>query len=192
MTQQSMAELVEDMASIRGIFITAMPDCLLFDSWVREEGKWAAEEVASYFGDLVRANRQGLKALGAWSSDMQVTIESSDTMVLLHEIGNDFVAGLIFDRETPMGMVRLHLKHVLERLRISLPSVQAEDRPRGVLIMEFLKRYAPDPHASIMRLALQTGIELEQLNRPEGLPGQQIPVIEEAVCNILGLDSLNL
>ncbi len=192
MAQLDLSTVVDDVASLRGIFITAMPDCLLFDSWVRDKEGWEAEEVASYFGDLIRSNRQGLKALGSWSADMQVTIESADTMLLLREIGEDFVAGMVFDRDAPLGMVRLHLKRVLERLTDMLPKVTVQERARGVRVVEFLQRYSPDPHASLMRVSLQTGLELEVLEHPENLTDEEVTEVETSVCDVLGLDSLQI
>ena len=53
MSLTDMEKAVEGIAGLRGVFITLMPDCLLFDSWTRED-RWHAEDVASYFGDLVR------------------------------------------------------------------------------------------------------------------------------------------
>ena len=128
-------QAVVEVPQLIGIFVTAMPDSLLFSSWVRDGTEWSAEDVASYFGDLVRSNRQGHKALGSWSSEMQVTIESAESLVVLREISADFVCGCVFERNAPLGMVRLHLKRLLERVAQALPKVQAEDRPRGTRIM---------------------------------------------------------
>jgi hypothetical protein len=193
MVQNFLAHAVEDVPRLRAIFITAMPDALLYDYWISEKHqKWAAEEVASYFGDLIRANREGLKALGSWSSEMQVTIESADALVVLRELTPDFVCGGIFDREAPLGMVRLHLKRVTERLLAHLPKFEVEERPRGVRVVEFLQRYAPDPHMVLLRVAMQTGLEMDQLQAPEKLSQDEVAKIEEASRRILGLESLNV
>lgn len=193
MAQGFLENAVAGVPSIRAVFITAMPDCLLYDSWVREESSaWAVEDVASYFGDLVRANRHGLKALGSFSSDMQTTIESADMLVVLKEITSDFVCGCVFERNAPLGMVRLHTKRLLERILANLPSVQSEERPRGVRIMEFLDRYAPDPHAVLLRVSLRTGIAVEALRSAETLTGEQIARVEESASRLLGLKQLNI
>jgi predicted regulator of Ras-like GTPase activity (Roadblock/LC7/MglB family) len=181
-----------EVPQLIGIFITAMPDSLLFSSWVRAGTEWSAEDVASYFGDLVRANREGLKALGSWSSEMQVTIESAESLVVLREISADFVCGCVFERNAPLGMVRLHLKRLLERVGTALPKVQVEDRPRGMRIMEFLDRYAPDPHAVILRVSLRSGITIDELKSPGSLNVEQIRRLEETACKILGVNQLSL
>lgn len=192
MADTSLQETLERVPSLRGLFVTAMPDCLLFQSWMKEGEEWSGEDVASYFGDLIRANRQGLKALQAWSAEMQVTIEATDLLLLLRELSGDFVVGFVFDRSAPLGMVRLHVKMVLALLDDILPKVQPEQRPRAVRIAEFLVRYAPDPHTALQRAALRSGVAVEALRRPETLQPQQVEHFEHAVCDILGLDSLKL
>jgi predicted regulator of Ras-like GTPase activity (Roadblock/LC7/MglB family) len=185
-------QAVAEVPQLIGIFVTAMPDSLLFSSWVRAGTEWSAEDVASYFGDLVRANREGLKALGSWSSEMSVTIESAESLVVLRELSSDFVCGCVFERHAPLGMVRLHLKRLLERVAAALPKVQPEDRPRGLRIMEFLDRYAPDPHAVTLRVSLRSGISIDELKSPASLNADQIRRLEETACKILGVNQLSL
>jgi len=185
-------QAVEEIPQLIGIFVTAMPDSLLFSSWVRQGTEWSAEDVAAYFGDLIRSNRQGLKALGSWSSEMQVTIESAESLVVLRELSADFVCGCVFERSAPLGMVRLHLKRLLERIAHALPKVEAEDRPRGTRIMEFLDRYAPDPHAVMLRVSLRAGISLDELRTPGALSSDQIRRLEDTACKILGVTQLSL
>jgi len=185
-------QAVAEIPQLIGIFVTAMPDSLLFSSWVRDGTEWSAEDVAAYFGDLVRANREGLKALGSWSTEMQVTIESAESLVVLRELSSDFVCGCVFERTAPLGMVRLHLKRLLERILHMLPRVQPEDRPRGMRIMEFLDRYAPDPHAVTLRVSLRAGISLEDLRAPAQLTSEQLERLEETACKILGVKQLSL
>jgi len=192
MSRSMLEQAVVGVAPLKGIFITAMPDCLLYDAWQRDENDLDVSDVASYFGDLVRSNREGLKALGSWSSDMLVTIESADTLVVLQELNEHFVCGSIFDRDAPLGMVRLHLKRMVERIMDQLPKVEAEERPRGVRLVEFVRRYAPDPHAAILRISVRTGLTTEQLDAAEELQAADVEKIEAAARRILGLTQINL
>ncbi len=185
-------DLVADIPSIRGVFITVMPDCLLYDSWVNADDSWTAEEAASYFGDLVRANREGLKALSAWSSEMQVTIEAADVLLLVREVRGDFVVTCVFDHRVSLGMARLHLKRLLVQLEEALPTIEVEERPRAVRIIEFLGRYAPDAHAVLKRVSLRSGITLDELRRPEELADARVELLEGSVKDILGLEALTL
>ena len=192
MTAPFFDQIVDDVPSLRTAFITAMPDCLLFASWQARDSEIDVEEVAAYFGDLVRSNRQGLKALKTWSAEMQITIESADSLILLREINADFVLGAIFERTAPLGMARLHLRRMIERVTVQLPKVTIEERPRGARVVEFLERYAPDPHAIMLRISLRTGIPHEAFQSPDRLTPDQVARVEESACRLLGLKQLNL
>ena len=188
----SLEQAVHDIPSLRGVFITAMPDCLLFDLWMRPDETWKGEEAAAYFGDLVRANREALKSLSAWSSEMQVTIESTNLLLVLRELRDDFVVAFAFESRAPLGMVRLYVKRVLSVLVEMLPEIAPEEKPRAVRVQEYLLRYAPDPHAVLHRVALRTQVPLADLQSPEALSDEQCRVFEASVKEILGVDSLNL
>ena len=192
MTSDFLTHAVEDIPSLRAVFVTAMPDCLLFDSWLRADSDWKAEEVASYFGDLFRANRESLKSLGSWSADIQVTLESPEHLILIKELSADFVCACVFERDAALGMVRLHLQRLVERVRANLPKFEVSERPRGVRILEFLNRYAPDPHAVLLRISLRTRLPLEELEKPENLAPPQVENLEKTACELLGLQALNL
>ncbi len=192
MERPNLKDVVADVPSLRGVFVTAMPDCLLFDAWVTAEETWVPEDTASFFGDLVRANREGLKALKSWSTEMQVTIESADVLLVLRELRSDFVVTLAFQRAAPLGMVRMYTKRLLERLDEVLPRLEAKERPRGVRIREFLEKYAPDPHAALARVALRTGLPIEALRKAEALAAVDLDAFEGAVKDILGLQTLSV
>ncbi len=192
MASDLLKQVVRDVGSLRALLVTAMPDCLLYDSWVMDEGAWTAESVASYFGDLVRSNREALKSLGSWSSEMQVTIESADSLVVLREINEHFVAGFIFERSIPLGMVRLHTNRMIDRISADLPEIRAEELPRSVRLISFLQRYAPDPHAVLMRVSVRTGISMDLLRNPQTLDDVQVAKVEDAVKGILGLEQVNV
>lgn len=192
MSRPDISQALEGLSAISGLFITTMPDCRLFDSWVREDSPWVAEDIAPYFGDLARANRRGLEALGTWSADMQVSIESADSLIVLREIGSNYAVAFIYDRETPLARVRLQVNQVLEKIRSLLPGIEDEERPEGVRVVEFLQRYAPEPHASLMRVALQTGVGMDALLRPESLTDEQVEAVKESARDILGLEHLHV
>lgn len=192
MAESFLPRAVQDVPALRAVFITAMPDCLLYDSWLRTGESWTVEKAATYFGDLIRANREGLRSLSAWSEDLQITIESATTLIILRELNDDFSCGFIFDLDIPLGLARLHLEWLLARIRTHLPDHEPTMRPKGVRLMEMLRRYAPDPHAVLLRVALRTGIPTESLEAPERLDDEHIAQVEEAAKRILGLQELNL
>ncbi len=192
MAEATLEDVVTKIRGIRGLFITAMPDCLLYDSWVRPEENWTGEDAAAHLGDLVRANREGLKRLNSWSSDMSVTIESADLLLILREVRSDFVATFAFEASVALGMARLQIKQVLSILDEMLPTVELAERPRGERILDYLMRYAPDAHTVLQRVALRTRISKAKLENPEGLDDDQCDALERAVKDILGLDEISI
>jgi hypothetical protein len=177
---------------LQAVVITAMPDCLLYDSWADESSTANSEEAATYFGDLVRANQEALRVLDAWSEDMQVTIESGGLLIILQRVGEHFTVGFVFSDDAPLGMVRLQTRRMLSVLEDSLPTFEVEETPRGQKVLDFVERYAPDPHTVLLRVAVKARIPLDELKSPENLTGDTLERVEEAVRDILGLDSLNL
>jgi predicted regulator of Ras-like GTPase activity (Roadblock/LC7/MglB family) len=192
MTPEMMANSVEDIPSLNAVFVIAMPDCLLFSSWLSPESDWNEEEVATYFGDLFRANQKGMKALDTWSNDIQISIESPGHRILFEELNSDFVCACVFERSAALGMVRLYTKKLMERIGSALPTFETAERPRGVRVMSFLNRYAPDPHAVLLRVSLRTKLPVSLLETPEKLSAQQVAQVEQTACGILGIESMNL
>lgn len=72
------------------------------------------------------------------------------------------------------------------------PSSIEDSRPRAVRLLEFLRRYAPDPHVTMLRLSLRTGIALEQLDRPEELDVGQVDQLAASVRDIIGQEQLGI
>ena len=190
MPRTELSSVIAGVPSLNAMFITVMPDCLLYDSWVRSGLDWDPEQVASFFGDLIRANREGLKALRSWSREMQVTIESADLLLVLAEIREDFVVAFAFERSAPLGMVRLHVRRVMQQLQEFLPKIEIKERPRAVRIIEFLQRYAPDPHAVLFRVSLRMGLDVDELKDPTALTPDEVELLETSVKELLNLERL--
>ena len=190
MEQIPLDDVVQDLDEIEAALVTALPEAPLVGQWSRRSPAWSPEVVAAYFGDLVRANREALEQLGSASEDMSLTIESGDHLVLLRELDRRFVLTCLFPRRTPLGMARLDLRRLAERLPSVLPAPEAEELSQGARLVGFLRRYAPDPHAVLLRVALRTGIPIELLEDPDRLAEDQVAQVEVAAKKILGLDRL--
>jgi len=92
----------------------------------------------------------------------------------------------------PWVLMRLEMKKVLQRVLPLLPAREVEERPRAMKIMDYLKRYAPDPHTVEMRVSLITGIDIAELEDTAHLKAEQIDQLEEAAKDIMGLEELNV
>lgn len=188
-----LADAAAQEARLQGVVVTKLPDCLAFESWSR--GAWDTDAVAAYFGDLTVANRRAIEALSDESQPdtaAAVTIETAQHIILTQELRSDFVAVYVFDQAVSLGMARVQAKRISASILGHLPSEVLFQRTRGERVMEFLLRYAPDPHAVPMRIALQTGIPIENLERAALLDATQVELVEAAARDILGVSSLSV
>ena len=126
----------------------------------------------------------------SWSREMQVTIESADLLLVLAEIREDFVVAFAFERSAPLGMVRLHVRRVMQQLQEFLPKIEIKERPRAIRIIEFLQRYAPDPHAVLFRVSLRMGLDVDELKDPTALTPDEVELLETSVKELLNLERL--
>lgn len=176
--------------NLEGVVVTRLPDCV---QWVgHSRAGWDRDEVAAYFGDIARANRNALKTVGTSTKDIGLTMEADDRVILTHDIRHDMVAVYIFDKNAPLGMIRLQAKKLSKVITANLPTEEVAERSRAERVMEFLLRYAPDAHAIPIRVSLQTGIPIDLLKAPEGLDTTQTQKLESAAKAILGVTSLRI
>ncbi len=187
MFTENIAHMIQDTESLQAVYVSTLPDGLLYDTWTREDLSWNLTDAVSGFGELVETGRDVLGIFGA-ESPSQMLIESPSAVIVLRELGKQFLACLIFDRETPLGLVRLHTQRLLQGIQRALPSHASDDLDRGAQLLDYLENQSPDPHASRLRISLQTGITIDQLEEPEGLTHDQVALLEQAICDIMGLD----
>lgn len=62
----------------------------------------------------------------------------------------------------------------------------------GSKLLAYLDRYAPDTHAALLRVSLQTGLPVTLLRQPDNLSADEFSQVSESVRNILGVEQLNL
>jgi predicted regulator of Ras-like GTPase activity (Roadblock/LC7/MglB family) len=63
--------------------------------------------------------------------------------------------------------------------------------PKGTRLLKYLDTHAPDTHAALLRVSLQTGLPLTLLRMPDSLSDDEFAQVEESVRRILGVDQLN-
>ncbi|MEZ4237426.1 MAG: hypothetical protein R3F59_15020 [Myxococcota bacterium] len=179
-----------EAANLDGIVITKLPDCVEWRGWTR--WSWSTSDVAAYFGDLVRANRNAMKVVAGAPERVALTIEAPGHKILAQDLRADLVAVYIFNDSESLGAARLVARRLHQQILQNLPSSELVERTRGERIWEFLLRYAPDAHAVPMRVALQTGLTPKNLADPAKLTEAQTKQLEAAAKDILGVDSLGL
>jgi hypothetical protein len=171
---------------LAGAFLITLPDCLLLDGWQRDERRWEANAVAGHFGHLIRANREGLRAMSAWSQDMQVSIESDEATVVLRELTGSFALGCVFEG-APIGVARMQTRQIALRLLGTLPEVAPAPRTRAETILEHLAR-----RGLLARVVQRSGLAPGRMGDPASLSFEEVAQLERAACQILGLATLGV
>lgn len=75
------------------------------------------------------------------------------------------------------------------RSTAELPAVGGS---RAGKLLEYLDGNAPDTHAALLRVSLQTGLPLSLLKTPERLSGEEFDQVTASVRRILGVEQLPL
>jgi hypothetical protein len=190
MTERTLAATAEEIPSLRAVFFLALPEGRLRDSWRRSDEEWEIDDAVPALGKLLQANREALQALRSRSAYLQITIESADALVALRRLSEENACVCLFRRGTPLGLVRLHLRQLVELFGAQPAAPRAADPARGSRLVELLQRYAPYPHAVLLRVSLRTGIGTDLLRTPEELSDTQVAAVELAAKSILGLEEL--
>lgn len=71
------------------------------------------------------------------------------------------------------------------------PTLGHDPTPKGTRLIKYLDAHAPDTHAALLRVSLQTGLPLTLLRMPDSLSDDEFAQVEESVRRILGVDQLN-
>ena len=73
MAQGFLEDAVRGVPSIRAVFITAMPDCLLYEAWVRDETDWVIDPAAEKTCEAATVNDKD-----AWLHDLICDLKGDD------------------------------------------------------------------------------------------------------------------
>lgn len=187
----TLATAIADLPSLRAcLVITANGD--LFGSWIRDQIEWDVSAAAGFLDDLMRSIHRGLGTIGASQKGTRVVIDNAEARILVEEAPDRFVCCAVFERAAEETL-KAQLETMMSRISALLPQVSLEQRPRGARLIAFLERYAPDPHAVLLRLSTRTGIPVETLqNDAASLDDGQVTEVEQAAKRILGLDHINI
>ena len=188
-----MAWLTEAAAQVEHlecVVIIRLPDCTGWAEYSR--GGLDTGEIAAYFGDIARANRNALKIVGEHEPDLGLILETGTRLVLCRDLSPRFVIAAVFANQLPLGLARMRLKALAKATLAHLPTDDVAQKSRAERILDFLTRYAPDPHTVPLRLSLQTGIALDALHAPGDLDPRQTERLEAAARSLLGLEHLRI
>jgi len=182
MLKQSLRVIASDIPGITAAIVVAMPDCLHIGGWEKGGESLPMEILGTYFGDLVRSNRAAMRVLEADPEQISLTIESLHRKVLIREVSKDFVLGVVFTSETPLGVARMGVERMVLPVTAELKAFEITERPRIQRAMDHLMAYGAEAHVMIDRIAIQTGIPTMKLRDESGtLTDSEIEMVIEKI-----------
>ncbi len=179
----------ESIEHLKGVVIVQLPDCVVWKSW--QSMAFDDTEIAAYFGDMVKAQRQACQSLNKGLQDLRFSIESDQLTLLVSELAKkNYVAVFVFSGQVALGLARYTVKRLSSIIAEHLPDEELVTLSPGRRVIAFIERYAPDPHAVMMRIALQTKIPFDRFNDPDNLTAEELMQIELAAQMILGVSNI--
>lgn len=227
MTNPEFAALVRTIEPLRACFIIEASSGALHREFRRGALSVEPELVARAVAGLARAQTD---IVGLAQPATLTTLEWPGVTVIVRSVSAAALVVFFFDPEMSLGLARMHVTNVVDRLDAHLPSTHsatvlsipavpppkpdippppASRSTRGTSevpaaagsptggskagkLLEYLDGNAPDTHAALLRVSLQTGLPLSLLKTPERLSGEEFDQVTASVRRILGVEQLPL
>jgi hypothetical protein len=90
---------------------------------------------------------------------------------------------------TDLRAISERIKAILIDGKPLLPPVQDSTMSVAQALMDYAKRYAPDPNFVALRLSLKTGLDRNRLEKG-ALSRQELRILYKAVADLLGRERL--
>lgn len=185
--QQHIAGLAGVQAVVLGNSMTGKALCAInYSSHYQDDN----DSIAGYATDLLQANARFCHIFSPDSAIDYVMGGSKDNKLLVRAIPDSphFVSFVVSSQTA--------IKHVLPRVQAIivdskplLPSMAEQQNSQAKALVDYAKRYAPDPAFVMMRLSLKTGIAVERLEKAN-LQENEIHVLHGSIKDILGTEHL--
>lgn len=148
------------------------------------------DAVAAYASDLINANERFCHIFDPGTAVDFVLGGSKDNKLLMRAIPDTpYFVVFVVDAKTTMKDILPRLNKVLKESEATLPAAVTEEKNKAQALVEYAKRYAPDPTFVLMRLALKTGIAPNRLERAE-LEDSELQPLYDGIKDILGIERL--
>lgn len=204
MTFVELAPVVHDIEPLRACLLVEASSGALGDAFVRGAARLVMEPdaLARAVAGLARAQTD----LVTGSEPARAcTLEWPEATVVVRAVGVDTLLVLYFAPDVALGLLRMHVGEVVSRVEAGLadgPGPQGDPaseppavselsaRSRGRELLAYLDEHAPDTHAALLRVSLQTGLPLSVLETPERLSDDEFAQVAASVRRILGVEHL--
>ncbi|MEN9213522.1 MAG: hypothetical protein Q6L68_09845 [Thermostichus sp. DG02_5_bins_236] len=152
--------------------------------------KAALDSLGTYASDLLRANNRVCQVVGSASEADYLLAGSAEVRLVIKAFSKTpYFVLLLTKSSTNLKLVLERINAILVDGKPLLPPVQDQAVSTAKLLLNYARRYAPDPNFVTLRLSLKTGLNRERLEKGE-LNEQEVRILYKAVADILGTERL--
>lgn len=150
----------------------------------------ALERLGTYAGDLVQANSRLCQLVSSDQEADYLLAGTSALRVVIKAFPKSPYFVLFLTRSiTDLKAISDRIKAILIDGKPLLPPVQDSAMSVAQALMDYAKRYAPDPNFVALRLSLKTGLDRNRLEKG-ALSRQELRILYKAVADLLGRERL--
>jgi len=150
----------------------------------------ALERLGTYAGDLVQANSRLCQLVSSDQEADYLLAGTSALRVVIKAFPKSPYFVLFLTRSiTDLKAISDRIKAILIDGKPLLPPVQDSAMSVAQALMDYAKRYAPDPNFVALRLSLKTGLDRNRLEKGT-LTRQELRILYKAVADLLGRERL--
>ena len=150
----------------------------------------ALERLGTYAGDLLQANSRLCQTV---SPDQEADYLLAGTPALRVVIKafpkSPYFVLFLTRSHTDLKAISERVKAILIDGKPLLPPVQDSTMSVAQALIDYAKRYAPDPNFVALRLSLKTGLDRNRLEKGT-LTRQELRILYKAVADLLGRERL--
>ncbi|MFS8852782.1 hypothetical protein NW832_08310 [Synechococcus sp. R5-16] len=150
----------------------------------------ALELLGTYASDLVQANSRLCQLVSSDQEADYLLAGTSALRVVIKAFPKSPYFVLLLTRSiTDLRAISERIKAILIDGKPLLPPVQDSTMSVAQALMDYAKRYAPDPNFVALRLSLKTGLDRNRLEKG-ALSRQELRILYKAVADLLGRERL--
>jgi hypothetical protein len=150
----------------------------------------ALELLGTYAGDLLQANSRLCQTVSPDQEADYLLAGTPALRVVIKAFPKSPYFVLLLTRSiTDLRAISERIKAILIDGKPLLPPVQDSTMSLAQALMDYAKRYAPDPNFVALRLSLKTGLDRNRLEKGT-LTRQELRILYKAVADLLGRERL--
>ena len=150
----------------------------------------ALERLGTYAGDLLQANSRLCQTVSPDQEADYLLAGTPALRVVIKAFPKSPYFVLFLTRSiTDLKAISDRIKAILIDGKPLLPPVQDSAMSVAQALMDYAKRYAPDPNFVALRLSLKTGLDRNRLEKGT-LTRQELRILYKAVADLLGRERL--